>query len=163
MVCFVTKVGYVDELRHQILSKSHSSWYSIHPGETKMYCDLQEVYLLNRMKTNIVQFMAKCLNYQQVKFEHKKLWGFAQENRIPTWKWEDLNMDFTMGLPCTHWLYDSFWVFVDQMIKSDNFLPMKNSFIAEDYSRLYIEEIVKLHEVPLSIISDWGSQIISQF
>ncbi|WMV13385.1 hypothetical protein MTR67_006770 [Solanum verrucosum] len=59
-----------DDLREQILSKAHSSRYSIHP-RAKMNRDLWEVYWRNRMKKDIEEFVTKCPNCQQVKVEHQ--------------------------------------------------------------------------------------------
>ena len=67
-------------------------------------------------------------------------------------------MDFVMGLPKSKRHHDSIWVIVDRMNKSVHFLPVKTSYSAEDYVKLYIREMVKLYGVPLSIISDRGTQ-----
>ena len=72
-------------------------------------------------------------------------------------------MDFVVGLPRTRRQHDSIWVIVDRMTKSAHFIPVKVSFSAEDYAKLYIKEIVKLHGVPLSIISNRGTQFTSHF
>ena len=72
-------------------------------------------------------------------------------------------MDFVIRLPRTTKGFDSIWVIVDRMTKSAHFLPVKATFNASQYARLYIDEIVKLHGVPISIISDRGSQFTSQF
>ena len=63
-------------------------------------------------------------------------------------------MDFVVELPKSKRHFDSIWVIVDRMTKSAHFLPVKTSYSAEDYAKLYIREMVKLHGVPLSIISD---------
>ena len=115
------------------------------------------------MKRDIAEFVAKCPNCQQVKIEHQKPGGLAQEIEIPTWKWEMINMDFVVGLPKSKRHFDSIWVIVDRMTKSAHFLPVKTSYSAEDYAKLYIREMVKLHGVPLSIISDRGTQFTSHF
>ena len=65
-------------------------------------------------------------------------------------------MDFIIGLPRTRKHHDSIRVIVDRMTKSSSFLAVKNTYSAEDYARIYINEIVRLHGVPLSIISDRG-------
>ncbi|WMV38019.1 hypothetical protein MTR67_031404 [Solanum verrucosum] len=70
-----------------------------------MYRDLWEVFWWNDMKRDIIGFVAKCPNCQQVKVEHQKPGGMTQEINIPTWKWELINMDFIAGLPRTHRLY----------------------------------------------------------
>jgi len=62
----------IDDLRGRILSEARSSRYFIHPRATKMYFDLREVYWWNEMKKNIAEFVAKCLNCQQVKVEQQK-------------------------------------------------------------------------------------------
>lgn len=91
----------VDGLREQILEKAYSSRYSIHLGVTKMYHDLREVYWWNIMKKDIAGFVAKCPNCQQFKVEHQRPGDLAKDIPIPTWKWEDVNMDFIVGLPRT--------------------------------------------------------------
>ena len=91
----------VDGLRDRILEEAHGSRYSIRPGSTKMYYDLRKNYLWEGMKKDIAEFVAKCPSFQQVKAEHQKLGGLLQEIQIPTWKWEDINMDFVVDLPRT--------------------------------------------------------------
>jgi len=112
---------------------------------------------------NIGEFVAKCPNFQQVKVKHKKLRGLSQAISIPTWKWEDFNMNFIVGLPHTQRQHYLISVIVDLMKKSDHFIPVKISYSAEDYAKLYLREMVRLHGMPLSIISDRGTQFISQF
>ncbi|WMV09561.1 hypothetical protein MTR67_002946 [Solanum verrucosum] len=73
-----------------------------------------EFYWWNGMKKDIVEFVAKCPNCQQVKDEHQRLGGLSQDIGIPTWKSEKLNMDFI-------------WVIVDRMMKSDHFIPVNVS------------------------------------
>ncbi|XP_019227726.1 PREDICTED: uncharacterized protein LOC109209018 [Nicotiana attenuata] len=66
-----------------------------------MYNDLKEVYWLNDMKRGVTDFVAKCSNCQQVKAEHQRPGGLAQRVEIPMWKWEMINIDFVVGIPCT--------------------------------------------------------------
>ena len=72
-----------------------------------------------------------------------------------------INMDFIIGLPRTRRQHDSIWVIVDRMTKSSSFLSLKTTDSVEDYAKLYINEIWRLHGVPLSIISDIGRQFTS--
>ena len=60
----------VGELRQHILAEAHNSRYSIHPGDTKMYRDLREVYWWNYKKRDIEDFVSRFLNRKQVKVEH---------------------------------------------------------------------------------------------
>ena len=149
--------------RRQVMGEAHSARYSIHPGSTKMYHDLRCLYWWDGMKKDIAEFVAQCPNCQQVKIEHQKPGGLLQEIEIPTWKWEMINMDFITGLPRTQRKYDSIWVIVDRLTKSAHFLPVRTTYSAEDYARLYVREIVRLHGVPTSIISDRGAQFTANF
>jgi len=72
-------------------------------------------------------------------------------------------MDFVVGLPKTLGKFDSIWVIVDRLTKSAHFVPVKMTYNAEKLAKLYIHEIVRLHGVPISIISDRGTQFTSNF
>ena len=72
-------------------------------------------------------------------------------------------MDFVVGLPKTMGKYDSIWVIVDRLTKSAHFIPVKVTYSAEKFAKLYISEVVQLHGFPLSIISDRGTQFTSMF
>ncbi|WMV29209.1 hypothetical protein MTR67_022594 [Solanum verrucosum] len=139
------------------MEEAHSSRYSIHPGSTKMYCDLREVYWWNGMKKGIAEFVSKCPNCQQVKVEHRRSGGLAQRIELSEWKWEMINMDFITGLLRSRRQHDSIWVIIDRMTKSTHFLPVKTTNSAEDYAKLYIQEVVRIHGVPISIISNRGN------
>ncbi|XP_075099248.1 uncharacterized protein LOC142176080 [Nicotiana tabacum] len=67
----------VDGLRRAIIEEAHRSRYSIHPGATKIYLNLKEMYWWKGMKKQVVDHMAKCLNCQQVKAEHQSPSGLA--------------------------------------------------------------------------------------
>ena len=70
----------VDELQKRIMEEGQRSRYSFYMGSTKVYCDLKEVQLWEDTKKNIIEFVAKCPNYQQVKVEHQKLGCLALRN-----------------------------------------------------------------------------------
>ena len=89
--------------------------------------------------------------------------GLTEEIDIPTWKWDFINMDFITELPRTRRQHDSISLIVDRMTKSFYFLAVKTSDSAEDYAKININEIVRLHGVPLSIISDRGPQFNPHF
>ena len=74
-----------------------------------------------------------------------------------------INMDFVVGLPRTPKQNDSIWVIVDKLTKSTYFIHVKSTYTAEYYARIYINDIVSLHGIPLSIISDRGAQFTSRF
>ncbi|XP_069150110.1 uncharacterized protein [Solanum lycopersicum] len=101
--------------------------------------------------------------FTKVKAEHLRPGGEFQGLPIPEWKWDRITMDFVAGLPRTSRGFDSIWVIVDRLTKSAHFLFVQSSFSAERLARIYIREVVRLHGVPVSIISDRGSQFTSSF
>ncbi|MCI40457.1 hypothetical protein A2U01_0061690, partial [Trifolium medium] len=66
------------ELKHLIMSESHKSGFSIHPGSTKMYQDLKRNFWWPNMKTEIAEFVSRYVVCQQVKIEHQKPAGLLQ-------------------------------------------------------------------------------------
>ena len=115
------------------------------------------------MKRDVVEYVARCLTCQQVKAEHQRPSGLLQPLWIPEWKWEDIAMDFVVGLPKTVGQYDSAWVIVDRFTKSAHFLPVKTTYTVEQYAELYVKEIVRLHGAPRSIVSDRDPTFTSKF
>jgi hypothetical protein len=82
---------------------------------------------------------------------------------VPEWKWEEIDMDFIMGLPRTQSGYDSIWVIVGQLTKVAHFIPIKITYSRSQLTELYMSRIVCLHGVPKKIVSDRGTQFTSKF
>ena len=91
-----------DNLHKLILKEAHDSDYSIHPGSTKMYQDLKEKYRWYGLKRDVAAHVALCDVCQRVKAEHQRPAGLLQPLKVPGWKWEEIGMDFIVGLPRTH-------------------------------------------------------------
>ena len=72
-------------------------------------------------------------------------------------------MDFVTHLPQTPRRHDAVWVIVDRFTKSAYFLAVRMTFILEEFYRLYLREIVRLHEVPVSIVSDRDPRFMTHF
>jgi transposase InsO family protein len=82
---------------------------------------------------------------------------------IPQWKWDEIGMDFIVGLPRTRAGYDSIWVVVDRLTKAAHFIPVKTTYNSAVLTELYMSRIVCLHRVPKKIISNRGTQFTSHF
>jgi hypothetical protein len=152
-----------DEVYQQILDEARLSRYSVHPGSTKMYQDLKQHYWWTKMKIEIARYMARCDTCRRVKAIHMKTTGPLQSLPIPTWKWEDISMEFIMGLPRTVKGFDSIWVIIDRLTKIAHFLTVKTEYLVVAYAELYIARILSLHGIPKTIISDHGPQFVSKF
>ena len=150
-------------LKGDIMREAHNARYSIHPGATKMYQDLKKVYWWPAMKREVAQFVSACETCQRVKLEHQKPAGMLNPLPIPEWKWENIAMDFVVGLPATSNRLDSIWVIVDRLTKSAHFIPVRSNYYVDKLAQVYVEEIVKLHGVPVSIVLNRGPQFTSRF
>ena len=107
--------------------------------------------------------VARCDTCCRVKAIHMEPAGLLQPLSVLEWKWEEVSMDFITGLPTTRKGNDSIWVIVDWLTKSAHFIPVKNSYRPPEYADLYMAEIVKLHGIPKTIISDRGPQFTAHF
>jgi hypothetical protein len=68
-------------------------------------------------------------------------------------------MDFIVGLPNTSLKHDSIWIIIDRLIKTAHFLPVHTTYNAE----IYLDQLVHLHGIPKTIISDRGAQFVARF
>ena len=125
----------------------------MHPGSIKMYQDLKVSYWWSEMKRDVSEFVTKCLVCQKVKVEHQVPSGLLQPIRTPEWKWDRITMDFVVRLPLTERKHDSVWVVVDRLSKSAHFLLVRIDYSLDKLVELYIKVIVRLHGIPISIIS----------
>ncbi|KAA3461447.1 reverse transcriptase [Gossypium australe] len=136
------------ELIRMICDEAHSSKLSIRPGSTKMYNGLKQFYWWHGMKRDISDYVSKCLICQQVKAEHQVPSGLLQPVMIPEWKWDRVTMDF---------------VIIDRLTKSAHFIPVRTDFSLDKLAEFYISQIVRLHGVPVSIVSDRDPRFTSRF
>ena len=115
------------------------------------------------MKREIAEYVSTCLTCQQVKAEHQRPARLLQPLQIPEWKWEHITMDFVVGLPATQKGHNRVWVIVDRLTKMAQFLPFNAKWSVAKLVRYYVREVVRLHGVPASIVSDRDARFTSRF
>ena len=156
-------VSPASELKKEILREVHSSPHSIHPGSTKMYKDLKKYYWQENMKRDVADFVANCITCQQINAEHRKPSGELQPLPVLMWKWEEITMDFVRALPQTQSGNETIQVIIDRLTKSAHFIPLRIGYTIEKLAKIYMQEIVRLHGVPLSIVFDRDPHFVSRF
>ncbi|WJX13331.1 hypothetical protein P8452_03730 [Trifolium repens] len=156
-------VPNIPELKRKILEEGYRSDLSIHPGATKMYQDLKKLFWWPSMKKEVAEFVYACLTCQKSKVEHQRPSGLLQPMFIPEWKWDSIAMDFVSGLPRTTKGNDSIWVIVDRLTKSAHFIAFKTGTLIPRLAEIYVEQIVRLHGIPSSIVSDRDPRFTSRF
>ena len=128
-----------------------------------MYLDLKEKYWWYGLKRDVAEYVAICDKFQRVKAEHQRPTVLLEPMKILEWKWEEVGIDFIVGLPRTQRGYDLIWVIVDLLTKVAHFLLVKTTYNGPQFVVLYMERIVCLHGVPKKIVSDQGTQFTSYF
>ena len=156
-------VPQLTDLREEILREFQCSRFVVHPGGTKMFQDLRRQYYWSGMKRHVGDVAQRCLTCQQVMVEHQKPAGLLQPLEVAEWKWEHVTMDFVTHFPRTPRRHDAAWVIVDQLTKLAHFLAVRMTFPLEQFFQLYIREIVQLHGVPVSIVSDSDLRFTAHF
>nr|CAD1823534.1 unnamed protein product [Ananas comosus var. bracteatus] len=115
------------------------------------------------MKKDIRKFVAQCLTCQQVKAERRFPAGKLQSISIPIWKWENIAMDFVTGLLQSQGGHSAIWVIVDRLTKSAHFLPIHTTWSGDKLAQVHLDEVVRLHGVSVSIVSDRDPRFTSHF
>jgi hypothetical protein len=125
----------------------------------KTIAAVKSQYYWPGVKKEVVDFIAKCLECQKVKAEHRHPAGLP----IPKWKWEVVTMDFITKLPITNKQHDSIMVVVDKLSKVAHFIPVKLTHKAVNIVDVYMKEIARLHGILKTIVSNRDPKFTSKF
>jgi hypothetical protein len=100
------------------------------------------------MKCETACYVSECDTCRKVKTGYMKPGGLFQSLSIPDWKWNDISMDFIVGLPLTVRKFDSIWVIVNRLTKFAHFIPINTTYKVQKYAEIYIARVLCLHGVP---------------
>lgn len=114
------------------------------------------------MKTDIENYIKQCEVCQHNKHSHQHPIGLLQPLPILDGVWTALSMDFIEGLPKSEG-YSVILVVVDRFTKLAHFIPMKHPYTTLQSAQLFMDNIVKLHGLPKSIVTDRDTVFVSQF
>jgi len=117
-----------NELRSLNLSEAHRAVYMAHLGITKMKADINPLFFWKGMKEDIVSYVERCIECQQVKVEHRHSAGLLQPHNLPESKWEVISMDFIVGLSLMERRKDLIVMVVDTLMKSSHFIPKRMTY-----------------------------------
>ncbi|KAF7802554.1 Transposon Ty3-G Gag-Pol polyprotein [Senna tora] len=149
-------------MRELLVRESHGGGLMGHFGVLKTLDMLKEHFFWPYMKRDVEKLCSKCISCRKAKSKVKPD-GLYMPLPIPTHPWTDVSMDFILGLPKTRNGRDSIFVVVDRFSKMAHFIPCNKSDDATHVANLFFREIVRLHGIPRTIVSDRDAKFLSHF
>jgi hypothetical protein len=149
-------------MRENLLKENHSGGLAGHFGHDKTFTKLSESYFWPGMQSEVKKFVDRCRICQHSK-GRKQNAGFYQPLPIPEKPWDEISMDFVLGLPKTQRGADSIFVVVDRFSKMAHFIPCQKTSDATHIANFFFKEIVRLHGLLKSIVSDRDTKFIGHF
>ncbi|RVW67435.1 Retrovirus-related Pol polyprotein from transposon 17.6 [Vitis vinifera] len=156
------KVVVPTALRGQLLQEFHDSKMAGHSGVLRTFKRLAQQFYWPSMYKNIQDYIQQCATCQKTKSETLAPAGLLQPLPIPCLVWDDISLDFIDGLPSSQGK-DSIMVVVDRLSKYAHFIALSHPFSAKMIAEKFVENIIKLHGMPKSIISDRDPIFVSKF
>lgn len=150
------------ELRLSVLVSRHDSPLAGHFGLAKTLELITRDYWWPQISHEVAEYIKTCEVCSRSKSKRRKPSGLLHPLPTPTDRWVDVSMDFMSGLPNVDG-YDNICVVVDRFTKMAHFIPCKKAIDAKETAKLFIANVVKLHGLPRSILSDRGPQFESKF
>ena len=114
------------------------------------------------MRKDVERFVANCHTCCRTKPRRHASHGTLLPLPVPDRPWQDISMDFVVGLPQSKG-FNTIWLVVDRHSKQRHFVPCMTTIDAQDLASLFIDNIFRLHGLPNSIISDRGPQFATDF
>ena len=151
-----------EEMVQRILQEYHSSPIGGHAGITRTLARLKAQFYWPKMQEHVKEYVQNCVICQQAKVSNTLPSGLLQPLPIPQQVWEDVAMDFITGLPSVNG-FSVIMVVVDRLTKYAHFLPLKADYSSKSVAETFMNNIVKLHGIPKSIVSDRDRVFTSSF
>lgn len=155
-------IGKNSSMIPQLLKECHETPMGGHSGFLRTYKRVAEnLYWIGMQKT-VRDYVRACDVCQRQKYATTTPGGLLQPLPIPNAIWEDLSIDFITGLPKSRG-YEAILVVVDRLSKYSHFILLKHPYTAKTIAEIFVKEVIRLHGIPMSIVSDRDPLFISHF
>jgi transposase InsO family protein len=169
--CNINHQGYInyrnrtwvpehEPLRTRLIQQAHDSILTGHPGRNETYTLVSREYYWPNMSSDIKRYLRNCDVCGRAKAWRDRRNGLLKPLPVPDQPWRDISLDFITDLPeskgCSTLL-----VITDRLTRGVILEPM-SSTTAEDLAYMLIHSLIRHHGIPRSMVSDRGSQFISQ-
>jgi hypothetical protein len=155
-------IGENSALKTKLIFVLHGSVVGGHFGILATYHMISKLFRWKGLKSDVEQFMKQCFICQQAKSERIHPSGLLQPLPIPLGAWQDLSLDFIDGLSKSEG-YSFILVMVDGYSKYAHFFPLKHPYTATQVTHIFLDNVVKLHGVPKSLVSDRDKIFFNSF
>jgi hypothetical protein len=149
-------------VRLLFLQEAHGGGLIGHFRVKKIEDVLATHFFWPQMRRDMECYVSRCTTYNKDK-PRLNPHGLYIPLPVPRVPWEDISMDFVLGLPRTKRGRDSIFVVVDRFSKMAHLIPCHKSDNASHVADLFFTEIVHLHGVPNTIVSDRDAKSLSHF
>ena len=149
-------------LRLSILDELHGVTLGGHFGETKTLALMKADFFWHKLDTAVARFVKRCVVCMMDKTRGNNA-GLYTPLPVSKAPWEDVSLDFVLGLPITQRNKDSIMVVIDRFLKMAHFVPCNKSNDASHVANLYFKDIMCLHGIPRTMVSDRDSKFLGHF
>jgi hypothetical protein len=149
-------------LRTKIINAFHATAVGGHSGIQATFQRVKALFHWKGMKVDVEDFVKQCSVCQHAKHSNALPPGLLQPLPIPQGAWQDISMDFTEGLPMSEG-FNVILVIVDRFTKYAHFVPIRHPFSAKTIAKVVFDNVVKLHGLPKTIVSDRDKVFTSTF
>lgn len=150
------------ELQQRVIAAMHDSAIGGHSGVPVTHCRLKKLFYWPGMKQAVQDYVQSCTVCQQAKAERVRYPGLLQPLPVPPQAWHTISLDFIEGLPRSA-NANCILVVVDKFSKYGHFLPLSHPFTAAKVAKVFLDNVYKLHGLPVNIISDRDRIFTSSF